>query len=619
MLVGAAAATWMVLHQPPAKGDAAALVAESTAALRNGRVSLARALAKRAVAADVASAPAHLAAARGALAEGDGLTAEAEVGRAIDAGAARETTRAMAAHARLLQNDAIGALAIAQTVPELDRTYGRRIEARALAADGDIVAAMTVWDQAIADAPADAALWVDVARFSLAQGDMGRATIAARQAVRLDSANLDALLIRGRIARQQVGLTAALPWQKRALARDPASYAALIDHAATLGDLGRGTAMVQMVRRALAVRPGDPQAFYLLSALAARTGKFDLARALFDRVGGDFDRTPGALLLAATLDIDGGDYEQAVARLRNLIGVQPMNLRARQLLATALLRLDSRQDALAVLRPIGLREDADSYTLILAARAFERVGDRGEAARLLDRAATLAPGSARQFAADDSVAVAASLVQPADLETTVPFLRALLDDNQGPAAIGAAARLARDRPTVPDAWLAYGDTLRLNGRSADAVQAYRRAGAVRFDAPTLLRMAPLVDVGDLLIRYRAINPIDPIGWRVAALRGLAMQDAVAARAPLDRLRTLSRDGDPAVLAAVSLVQGGQAAVAAGAAAYRLAPSSALVCDAYGWALLRIGNRDGASQLLRKAALLAPDNPQVRWHLSHLAT
>lgn len=597
--------------------DAPALVARSDRALRAGNISGARVLARQAVAADPPFAPAHLAAARAALGEGDGLTAEAEIGRGIDAGTPRATTRVMSAHARLLQDDATGALAIAQTATDADRGYARRIEALALAANDDIAGAQTVWNRALAQTPGDAALWSDVARFSLAQGDVGRARLAADRAVALDPARIDALLVRARVARLGVGLAAAIPWQRRALARDPSSYAALIDHAATLGDLGQGRAMLATTRRALAVRPGDPQAFYLLATLAARTGKFTLARALFDRVGGGFDRTPGALLLGAMLDINSGDNEQAVARLRNLIGVQPMNIRARQLLGVALLRLDAAHEALATLRPIALRDDADTYTLTVSARAFERTGDRATAAGLLDRAARLATGPARQFAAEDSVAVTAAAATTGDVATTVPLLRALLDDRQGQTAVTVAAPLVRLGATRPAAWLAYGDTLYLTGRRAAAAGAYRRGAALRLDAPAMLRLAATGDIGPTLDRYRSANPADPTGWRLAALRALARQDATAALGPLERLLTVSDGGDAAVLAALALVYDGERAVATGAAAYRLAPASALACDAYGWALLRAGDRARAGQLLRKAALLAPTNPQVRWHLSQL--
>ncbi|WP_162233316.1 tetratricopeptide repeat protein [Sphingomonas sp. Leaf33] len=617
LLIAAGLGVRALLRPTAVERDANTLVARSDATLRAGNVSGARGLARQAVAADVSSAPAHLAAARAALAEGDGLTAEAEIGRAVDAGTPRATTRAMSAHARLLQNDATGALAIAQTAPDADRSYARRIEALALAANGDIAGAQMVWNRALAQAPDDAALWSDIARFSLAQGDLGRARLAADRAVALDPARVDALLARARVARLRVGLVTALPWQRRALARDPNSYAALIDHAATLGDVGQGRAMLATTRRALAVRPGDPQAFYLLATLAARTGKFTLARALFDRVGGGFDRTPGALLLGAMLDIDGGDNEQAVARLRNLIGLQPMNIRARQLLGVALLRLDAAQEALATLRPVALRDDADSYTLIVSARAFEHTGDRATAAGLLDRAATLGAGPARQFAAEDSIAITAAAATAGDVTTTVPLLRALLDERQTQTAVTVAAPLVRLSAMRPAAWLAYGDAQYLAGRRSAAAGAYRRGAALRLDAPAMLRLAATDDVRSTLDHYRAANPADPTGWRLAALSALARQDPAAARGPLERLRTLSDGGDAAVLAALALVYDGEQAVATGAAAYRLAPASALTCDAYGWALLRAGDRTRAGQLLRKAAILAPTNPQVRWHLSQL--
>ncbi|MEG8018440.1 hypothetical protein [Sphingomonas sp. LR55] len=80
---------------------------------------------------------------------------------------------------------------------------------------------------------------------------------------------------------------------------------------------------------------------------------------------------------------------------------QPLNIVARRLLGAALLRSGDPRGALDVLRPIGLRRDADSYTLMLIARACEATGDRAMAAQFLDRAATGPAAPAAAFATDD--------------------------------------------------------------------------------------------------------------------------------------------------------------------------------------------------------------------------
>src|SRR3546814_6376563 len=58
---------------------------------------------------------------------------------------------------------------------------------------------------------------------------------------------------------------------------------ALIEDAATLGDLGRMRAMLAVTRRAIAADPADPRAYYLQAVLAARAGRFDLARVLLQK------------------------------------------------------------------------------------------------------------------------------------------------------------------------------------------------------------------------------------------------------------------------------------------------------------------------------------------------
>src|SRR3546814_13277866 len=61
---------------------------------------------------------------------------------------------------------------------------------------------------------------------------------------------------------------------------------ALIEDAATLGDLGRMRAMLAVTRRAIAADPAHPRAYYLQAVLAARAGRFDLARVLLPKTGG---------------------------------------------------------------------------------------------------------------------------------------------------------------------------------------------------------------------------------------------------------------------------------------------------------------------------------------------
>ena len=612
-------------------GDARVLLARSLGAFERGNHSAARALARQAVAADPAWALAHAVLARMALTEGDGVTAEAELGRARDAGFDMRRTVQLMGEARLLQGDPAGAITAARATAPRYAAYGLRIQARATAAQGDAVAAAALFDRAIDRAPSSSGAWTDLARFRTGIGDTAGAVAAAARATALDPMDLDALTVRAGLVRDQFGLAAAIPWFEAALARDPHSYDALIGCAATLGDAGRSRDMLAAARRALAVRPDDARTLYLLSVLAARGGRLDLARDLFERTGDALDGIPGPLLLAATLDLDAGDNEQAVTKLRNLVAIQPMNVAARQLLTGALLRTGAARDALAVIGPVATRDDADSYSLTLAARALERSGKRADAAGLLDRASRPAVGGAASFASDDSVATlaaAASGLAPGEPSTAIPLVRALLGSGDRTAALARANAVASANRGSPAAASVLGDTLMALGRFADAAKAYGHAADLLFDEPTMLRLTEArqragdpAGAASALAAFLSQNPRNVAALRLAAHWQIAAGDHAAAIATLEGLRARLGDRDAALLAELAYAYDGAGedtvARSYAAAAYALAPANAAAADAYGWTLYGAGDLDGARQLIEKAVTLAPAHATLRWHLAQL--
>lgn len=603
-------------------------IARSEALLRQGNATAARAAALDAVRAASDNPQAHLALARAMLALDDGVGAEGEIQRAVDTGYDAKLVPQLRAHALLLQSDADRALAEADKAAPQFRAYALGIRARALTLQGRYDDARAALDEALRIAPEDATLWTDLGRFRYAAGDLRGAVQAAEQAVKRDPADARALLLRGELVRSQYGLVAALPWFEAALKRDPAYHDALIEYAATLGDAGRTQDALAATRRALEARPGSPQAFYLQAVIAARAGDDDLARTLLEKTGGALDDVPGVLLLGGTLDMEGGDYQQATAKLQELVARQPMNLTARKLLAAALLRTDSARNAIDILRPVIARSDADSYALTLAARGYERIGDRAAAARLLDCAAWPATGGSDAFSADDSVAVLAAAERPGDPDTAVPLIRAMLAQGDKARAFAKAQALVRDNPGVPGAQILYGDMLMLGGRFAEAAATYRLAADLRFDEPTMLRLVEALDrsghrqdAANALALFLSQNPANIVALRLSGQWQLAAGDFDAAIDTLEALRARIGDGDPALDADLATAYSGagedETALDLGAAAYDLAPANPAVADAYGWALYRSGDAQNALQLLQKAVAIAPNHAGLRSHLAQI--
>lgn len=628
LLVGGAAAFALA---PPAHADADA-VRRAEAALAAGDAHTARVELLNAIQDDPADGRAHLLQARVYIALGDGIAAEAEVDRARQSGIRAGATRHVKGEALLAQGEAQRALAEASS-PDVLAPYAARaarIRGRALVVLGDTASAEPEFDRAVALAPRDAGTWTDMGRFRLATGDTADAVAAADRAVTLDSHNIDALLLKGQLARGQYGLRAAMPWFDRALAIDRDNIAALLEKAATLGDMGQARAMLAMTRRIIALDAGNAPAFYLQAVLAARARKFELARAIMQRTGGALDGVPAAMLLMGVIDIQTGNTQQAIDRLSRLVAMQPENLKARRVLGAAQWRAGDVQGTIATLRPSADLPQADSYTLTLIGRAFERRGDRRTAAQYLDRAAMPARAAGIGEAPIDPRTIAmlraAAAERPRDAEAHIAVIRALLRSGDRDAALAAAVALQQANPGAPQAHVIVGDSLAEMGRWGDAAAAYRRAANIGFSEPVALRLIDaLRRAGDaagaaqVLHTFLSQNPQNIPAQLMAAELHMATGEWQPAITILQRLRARLGDRDTALLnnLAWATFSAGRSAdgIAVAERAHALSPANPAVADTLGWLLFKTGrNRPRGLALIERAAAQDPGESGIHWHL-----
>lgn len=615
--------------------DKAAARRELAVSLRlfdSGQATAARSHALKAVAADPDWGLAHAVLARTYLELGEGALARASLERAVDNGFAAARAHHLRAEAMLAQGDAGGAIAEAQKAPDRYEGYALRIAARAMATKGRLPEAQRILAQLLAASNGNnGQAWIDLGRVRQMTGDIAGAIDASARAIALAPNNGRALVLRGEMVRTQYGLVASLPWFEAALQRDPWNHDALVDYAATLGDVGRYVDMLAATRRALAVRPASPRALYLLAVLAARAGNEDLARELLRRGWNSLNTVPGALMLGAVLDYTAGAYEQATLKLRAVVGQQPMNIPARRLLGAALLQSGDAKGALDILRPVAVRADADSYTLTLVGRAFERTGERDWAARFLDRAANPALGPSTPFGADDELSLLASAArQSGDSPIAiVGYIRGLIAGGELNDALTDSATLAKAYPGAPAAQLLIGDTLMEMKRYSEAAAAYRRAAATRFDEPTMLRAADASDragnreqAAAIVALFLSQNPHNVAARRIVAHWQMASGDWDDAIDTLEGLRADVGNRDAALLAELANAYAGadeaDTATSYAAAGYALAPLNPAVVDAYGWSLYQGGANRPALALLQKAVAIAPGHVGLRWHLAQVA-
>lgn len=615
----------------PGLPDPARALADARTTFAAGNYHAAKRNAQIAVAASPRLAAAHLMLARAELELDEGLAAEAALGRARQLGTPVAELHHLLAGARLAQGDPTGALEEVTQASARFAGEAERVRAAALTAGGDRPAALTALETLVARQPRDARAWTALARLRLSAGAMGSAADAAATAVRLAPGEPAALTLQGEVIRARFGLVAALPWFEAALARDAYYLPALIEQAATLGDVGRYADALAATRKALVAQPGCPPALYLQAVIAARAGKVELARRLMASAGPAVEGVPGALLLAGSIDAAEGRYEEAAARWRRLLVSQPMNVAVRRLLAGALLRSHDTAAALEVLRPVALRSDADAYALALTARGWEAQGDRVAAANWLDRAGAGARGVAALFATDESVAALQTGAASASGDPTYALgvIRGLMNGGDRAGALAKARALVSAAPRDPAAVLALGDTLSATGAADEAARVYARAADLQFDEPTALRLIAALgragrrqDAAAALALYLGQNPQSLTGRRLLGHWQVATGAWGPAIETLEGVRRAGGDRDAGLLADLALAYAGDASAGNGAAdvarvygraAYRLAPLSPVTADAYGVALAAAGDTAGARQLFDKAVALAPGVPAYLAH------
>ncbi len=552
--------------------------------------------------------------ARVAFRLGDGVAAEAAIKAAIAAGGKEEALRPLLARAYAMQGENGRALETLDSGPIIPEMIGEAawVAGNVHLANGDLSAARDAYDRAVQDLPRDSMLWVDVARFRDASADTLGARDAVDYAIELDKTNSAALALKANLVRTQMGLTASLTWYDAALAADPDNAGALIERAATLGDLGRYGDMLASLRHAATLVPGDPRLYYLQATLAARAGDYRLARSLLQRTRGQMDDVPGFMLLSAIVELELGGEAVAATWADRLLAEQPGNLTARRILAASEWADGDADAAAEALAPIVNRVDADNWSLTLAARVAAERGQAGESAGYLARAASLTRGDAAPFAADNDYGLLSMEANAAPLNPSVaiPAISADIASGNSASAIARATRLRDANRGVAEAHILLGDAAFAGGRYDLAVQSYRAARALDGGERTMLRLAnALYRAGDAagsgatIMALRDGQPSSIAADRLAGHLAMDIEHWDEAIAHFERVRQRIGNRDVVVLRELAKAYAAKGdrgrALSLIDRAYRLEPLNAEIMTIYA-GLIENRDRQAAADLREKA-------------------
>lgn len=610
LLAAGAGGAFLFAGSPGA--DAKAAYAEAQQHLKTGDLRAARVALLNAVKADPKSRDALIAQAEVLLALFDGPAAQATLERALAVGVPKAQIAHLLGQAYWLQgefDDAEEALTNA-AIPSTNRSYATRILGRVQMDKGDTVAALASFDEAIRTAPNDSRNWTDLARLRFVLADQRGAIDAVDRALALNAGDVRALEFRGILIRSQFGVVAALPWFERGLQIAPSDVPLLEEYALTLGEAGRNREMLKQARKIIELDRNNAKAYYMQAALAARAGKCTLAKRVLPKAGSDFNELPGPILLDAICEYELGSYNRAVEQLQRLLAQQPRNRRVRGLLAQAMYRAGEPLDALDVIREIAGRGDADSYSLMLTARAFAASDQPDRAAGPLNDASLFVVRPALPLPEPVSLLGAADAArrEPNNARAVLPYIRLLMAAGDIAAAAGEAARLQASNPGVVDAYLLVGDIEAERGNLLEAITAYRQAREISFTEPVMLRLVDALSrsgdqkaADETLAAYLAFNPTNLTALRLAGYRNLDSGQYRGAIVLLERVRARIGYNDSLLLANLARAYAGggnvDKAVEYAAIAYRVAPMNSMVTKVYADVLRRSGKRPKAAREL----------------------
>ncbi len=412
--------------------------------------------------------------------------------------------------------------------------------------EGRLGEAASLFDEALGFDPNSAVIWTDIARLRFRGGEHRAALEAADHALSLDSGYAPALLMKAQMVRDAHGLTAATLWFEAGLQQHPDNPDLLAEYAATLGDLGRNRDMLAVVQKLTDAAKEDPKTHFLRAVLAARAGDPVLASSLLKRSGLREAGIPAAILLGALVEMEQGNPDNAANALQTLHERQPGNRRVLELFARALWLSGRDRELIDRFGELAGSREASPYLTMLAGRSLERLGQRREAAALIENARSRPYDMPLNLAA---YGVGANLPEP------TREVRRLIAAGQQQQAHARAANHLRRFPGSADLLTIAGDAALAAGDGQGALGMYGQAAQIRRPWPLTRKIILAYRMtGDddaahaLLVRHLTAEPRNTEALFMLASEVAAEEDWLRAAILLDNVMALGAGNDPELLA-----------------------------------------------------------------------
>lgn len=268
----------------------------------------------------------------------------------------------------------------------------RRALGMAAAGLGDPVKAQAMLQDAIRLDPKAMQPKIDLARL-LARSKPAQAGQLLDEVLAANPKSVEALLVKGELARAQGKTQAAMSQFDAALQIDPKNLPARLGRASLNIAEGKYKAADEDLDPILKAAPDNFMANYLRGLEEAKQQQYAAADRLFDRLSPMFARYPAGYYLQGATKFALGQYAQAETVLGKYLALVPNDARAARIAAAAALRQNAPTRAIDVLKPIAAKPGADAPTLTLLGNAYMAARKPELALQQFEKAAALEPNN----------------------------------------------------------------------------------------------------------------------------------------------------------------------------------------------------------------------------------
>jgi tetratricopeptide (TPR) repeat protein/DNA-binding beta-propeller fold protein YncE len=271
-------------------------------------------------------------------------------------------------------------------------TVGRLLEAKAIAASGDLLGARSAVERAIAADQANAETYALCGDLGLQLGDAAGAVTCVEKALARDPKNATARAILGEAFVRLGAVDKGIAELDKACAASPADVGIWLRTGGVFLSLGRPREALERYNKALAIAPRNTEALIAAANTYLALGDFDQARTIaLSMAGSPVEESAGQYVLGR-IAIAQGKNDEAVIALSRATRLNPKNGPAWAALADAYLGMKDEPKAREALAKAAALPDAGADVFKRLADLETRAGRHPQALSALERAVALAPG-----------------------------------------------------------------------------------------------------------------------------------------------------------------------------------------------------------------------------------